>query len=118
MNNKTKRQPCGDIEPCDYNGKPIKCPTDCGRNMTESDWQRTVIDLLQRYKYRRCHFRGGWSKDGKRFNTPIQGDAGLPDIIAARLGRVLFIELKTDTGKLSPDQEEWRHELGMCQGIE
>jgi hypothetical protein len=38
-----------------------------------------------------------------RFGTP-----GSPDIIAVREGRAIYLEVKTEAGKLSPDQEAFR----------
>ena len=45
----------------------------------------------------------------------MMGHAGVPDILAARNGRVLFIELKSEKGKLSEDQALWFMEFP--QGI-
>jgi hypothetical protein len=78
----------------------------------ETDWQKTVIDLAQANGWKVAHFRGAWSKDGKRFVTPVAADgAGFPDLVLARRGRVIFIELKTEKGILSGDQLNWQYEL-------
>lgn len=34
--------------------------------------------------------------------------AGFPDLVLARNGRVIFAELKTETGKMSKAQARWR----------
>jgi hypothetical protein len=79
----------------------------------EKDWQKTVIDLAHSTGWKVAHFRGAWSKDGKRFMTPVAGDgAGFPDLVLARTNhqgkrQALFIELKTDKGILSLEQLEW-----------
>ena len=41
---------------------------------------------------------------------------GFPDwvLVNRRLARVLFVELKTDTGKLTPKQAEWIATLKEC----
>ena len=81
---------------------------------SEADFQTWVIELAQRMGYKVAHFRGGWSKDGKRYNTPVQGDPGFPDIVMAKVGRVIFAELKSDHhGKLSPEQVEWGRVLSL-----
>ena len=66
-----------------------------------------------------CHIRAAWSTRGYR--TPIQGHdpdgfkgKGLPDIIAVRPPRLLFIELKDDYSKTSPEQEAWLEDLREC----
>ena len=78
----------------------------------EADWQKTVIELAHDSGWKVAHFRGAWSKDGKRFITPVGGDgAGFPDLVLARVKdgnqRVIFAELKTDKGKLSRAQAIW-----------
>lgn len=48
-------------------------------------------------------------------HTPRRNRAGLPDIVAARSGRPLFLELKVQDsrrGRLSPKQVAWRDQLG------
>ena len=37
----------------------------------------------------------------------MMGHAGVPDVIAARNGRLLLIELKSEMGKLTEDQKAW-----------
>jgi hypothetical protein len=77
--------------------------------MTESDLQRQVIELAQWHKWLVFHplpamHRGRWV-------TATQGDTGFPDLVLARRGVVLFRELKTDTGRLSPAQQRWAEHL-------
>jgi hypothetical protein len=89
--------------------------------MTEADWQSTVIDLLKVYRYKVCEFRKARVKrDGEDvYRTPFGADGkGMTDLIAARPGRVLFIENKSDTGTLSQEQKEWQDILCQCPGVE
>jgi hypothetical protein len=37
----------------------------------------------------------------------IQGHVGFPDIVLAKAGRVLFLELKRQDGRATPDQVAW-----------
>ena len=44
--------------------------------------------------------------------------AGFPDLVLVRAPRVIFAELKTDTGRMMPAQETWRDALAACPGVE
>lgn len=61
--------------------------------LSEADWQRRVIDYAQ---------RSGWwvyhHADSRRASA-----AGLPDLICIR-ERVLWLELKTERGRVRPEQ--------------
>ena len=42
----------------------------------------------------------------------MQGDgAGFPDLVLVRKGRLLFVELKSEIGKVSPQQRKWLDDL-------
>ena len=73
---------------------------------TEAEFQTQVIDLAHRYGWFVSHQRP--AQIAGRWMTPVQGDAGAPDLLLAhpRHG-VLLVELKTDTGRLSPEQVKW-----------
>jgi Holliday junction resolvase len=70
------------------------------RAITEREWQKTVTELLTQY---------GWAWWHGADNRPVNGRIqnirpGLPDLIAVRGARVIFIELKRETGKPTPEQ--------------
>lgn len=72
------------------------------RSITEKDWQNTVTVLLTAYGWRWWH--GADNRPG--LNGRVQNiKAGLPDIIAARGDRLIFAELKRETGKTTPEQD-------------
>lgn len=78
--------------------------------MTEADLQAAVIDLARVCKWRVHHSRTAWvqRRDGSTYHaTPLTGDPGFPDLVLARDGQVLFVELKSERGRLSPDQQAW-----------
>lgn len=76
--------------------------------MNESQFQKQVIQLAQLYGWRVAHFRPAWSKDGQRCMTAVQADGqGFPDLCMVKKARLLFAELKSDKGKLNPEQNEW-----------
>jgi hypothetical protein len=79
--------------------------------MTEDAFQQTVIELAQYLGYKVAHFRGVriQRRDGSvYYQTPVQADGkGFPDLVLTRPGRLIFAELKSDTGKVSPEQQAW-----------
>ena len=73
---------------------------------SEADFQQAVIDAARYCGWLCSHFRPARTEKGWR--TPVAADGkGFPDLVLVR-DRVLFVELKTDTGKLSGDQEVWQ----------
>ena len=43
---------------------------------------------------------------------------GFPDLVMAKGGRILFVELKAEKGVTQPAQQEWLRVLGMNTGVE
>lgn len=75
-------------------------------DVSERDFQRTVIEFLHVMGFRVAHFRPALTKHG--WVTPVQADgAGFPDILAVRKGLCLAVELKSAKGRLAPLQERW-----------
>lgn len=81
------------------------------RNAPEKILQDKVIQIAKMNGFMVQHSRAVQQADG-RWLTAIQGDAGFPDLVLAHTHRgVLFVELKSDTGKLTPGQMAWRRNL-------
>ena len=73
--------------------------------MTEAELQECVIDTAHLFGWKVAHFRAAMTKHGWR--TPVAADGkGFPDCVLVR-DRVIFAELKSSTGRISPDQSEW-----------
>jgi hypothetical protein len=82
----------------------------------EADLQAAVMDIARLFGWRSCHFRPAQTAKGWR--TPIEGDKGFPDCVLARDDRLVFAELKSATGKLTPDQVEWIDRLAHVRSTE
>lgn len=79
--------------------------------MNEATLQAAVIDLAHVMGFRVAHFRPARIETGWR--TPVSADGrGFPDLVIAKPGRVLFVELKGSAGRVSPAQQEWIDVLG------
>jgi hypothetical protein len=85
-------------------------------DLLEKDFTDNVVQLAKTLGWRVAHFRPAQTKHGWR--TAMQGDKGFPDLVLAKDGRVIFAELKSDTGKLGKDQSEWLDELGRDMATE
>jgi hypothetical protein len=81
-------------------------------NVSEKDFQKAVTDALNALGWRWYHSRP--ARTSKGWRTALSGDAGYPDITAVRRDRVLFIELKTERGRLSEEQGVWLADLGAA----
>lgn len=72
---------------------------------TEATFQDAVIELAHLLKWRVAHFRPALTKKGWRTAVGADGK-GWPDLVLVR-ERIIFAELKSDSGTLSPEQREW-----------
>jgi len=77
--------------------------------ISEEEFQNQIIQLARLNHWRIAHFRPAMTSQGWR--TPMQGDKGFPDLVLAKKGRIIFAELKSNSGKLSEEQRLWMREL-------
>lgn len=80
--------------------------------ITEAEFMAQVIELARVLGWHWAHFRPAQTRHGWR--TPVQGPlgAGFPDLVLVhpRKQRVVYLELKSEKGKLSAAQ-------GIVHGI-
>jgi hypothetical protein len=95
--------------------------SEAARYRREEDFIQTVIDYARLRGWLVSHFRPGRTRDGWR--TPIQGDAGFPDLVMARIepttgqARLIICELKSLRGRVTDDQSRWLQTLSAVPGI-
>lgn len=77
---------------------------------TEAEFQRAVIALAKSRGWMVHHTRPARTARGWR--TPVEGDAGFPDLVLARGGTVWIVELKAEQGTWTKEQQAWARELG------
>lgn len=89
------------------------------RLVSEAEFQRAVLEYAEWNGWRAVHFRPARIKNGE-WRTPIQGKhaKGFFDTVLVRPPRVVFLELKREDGKMSPEQVEWLAALRQCGGVE
>ena len=69
-----------------------------------------MIETTKAFHWLCHHCRPARTNDGS-WRTPIQGDAGFPDLCLARNGRVLWAELKREGQKPTAAQMAWAYAL-------
>lgn len=86
--------------------------------ISEKQFQAWIVEVLRLGGWRYAHFRPAQtqSRDAagrQRWSTPMSGDVGWPDITIAHRGKgkLLFRELKSEAGKVSPEQVAWIADL-------
>ena len=72
--------------------------------MTEKQLQAAVIDLAELLHYSYYH-----THDSRR------SVAGFPDMVLVK-DRIIFVELKSETGRLTKEQEGWRDDIQAAGG--
>ena len=85
--------------------------------MTEREFQRAVVELARLMGWRVHHTRPALTRAGE-WRTPIQGDAGFPDLVLCRPPRLILAELKRVGGKPTAEQQAWLEALQACAGVE
>lgn len=89
----------------------------CPSTISEAALQWAIIDLAHTLGWRVAHFRAARVKRGGRevYETPVAADGkGFPDLVLVR-DRVIFAELKSDTGGIRPDQLLWMEALQIAR---
>ena len=74
--------------------------------MSEADLQAAIIDTATLLGLLVHHDRPARTADGS-WRTHIQGDRGFPDLVICGHGGTAYVELKSDRGRLTPDQQQW-----------
>jgi len=85
--------------------------------MTEREFQQAVVQLARLMGWRVHHTRPALTRAGE-WRTPIQGDAGFPDLVLCRPPRLIVAELKRNGARPTPAQREWLEALQACAGVE
>ncbi len=86
-------------------------------HLSEAEFQTQVIQLARLLGWRVYHSRPAQYRDG-HWHTPLQGDAGLPDLILCKPPRLIFAELKSERGRVRAEQQAWLDALRQCAGVE
>jgi len=92
-----------------------------GQTISEKDFATWFEELLDTYGYRWMHPRPARVRRGGKdvYETAYTGHKGYLDYTIAHevKQRLIFAELKSETGKVSPDQQLWFDTLEACQKV-
>lgn len=75
--------------------------------LSEAAFQRQITNLAAFYGFTRQYH----THDSRRSNP------GWPDLVLCRPPEILFVEVKTERGRVRPEQTEWLEALTAC-GLE
>ena len=75
---------------------------------SEHEWERWVIGAARLFGWRVAKLQGAQGSS----------DPGVPDLLLARRGRCIFVELKYGNGGTTEDQERWIEELNGAVGFD
>ena len=82
-----------------------------GPRASESDCQRTIVEAAHTLGYRVLAIRPALNRKD-HWQTPIQGDAGYPDLTLVHpVAGVIWVELKRHPNRLEPAQAIWGRAL-------
>ena len=97
---------------------PASSRSDQAHPMTESELQGVIVRMAEDKGWMvKPHDKANTSAGGGNRRAHRNGSAnGFPDLVLARDGEVLFLELKTQVGKLSQEQVDWSMALPSNSG--
>lgn len=87
-------------------GRRLQGSLNVERAITEQEWMGTVLDAARLF---------GWSVYHTYDSRKSQ--PGFPDLILVRGPRMLVIELKTERGKVRPEQVDWLARLAEVREV-
>ncbi len=76
-------------------------------HISEKAFQAQILSLAHIAGWRTYH-----THDSRR------SAKGFPDLCLVRPPEIVFAELKSEGGKLRPEQREWLEVLSRCEGVE
>lgn len=85
------------------------------RAITEAQWQYQVEQLALTYGWRVFHApdnRPVTARSGRRYVQSVK--AGFPDLVLVRGPRLIFAELKSQTGRVAREQADWLTDLARA----
>ena len=89
--------------------------------VSETEFQGSVLDLAELCGWLACHFhdsrREVRRRDGTRLFIGDAATSGFPDLVLVRPPDVLFVELKSEKGRITANQRKWRGALSQCPGV-
>lgn len=89
------------------------------RAISETAWQHAVEGIAAAGRWRYYHAPDNRpitaAGSGRRYVQAVR--RGFPDLVAVRRGRMVVVELKTETGTVTDDQHAWLTDLAAA-GVE
>ena len=87
--------------------------TDPVKAWSETEFQNWVLEQAGEYGWMRWHTMLARYVPKGRNKEPLI-DRGFPDLVLARGSKIIFAELKTEKGRVRPEQKQW---LELLDGV-
>ena len=85
-----------------------------GSKETEQAFLDWILHEAKKAGWKRAHFRAARTKKG--WVTPVSADGkGFPDVLLLKDKRLVVVEAKSESGKLSPSQYDWLEKFGRAK---
>jgi len=82
---------------------------------SEKEFQAAVIQYAEHLGWQVAHFNDSRRQIAPGVHVGDRQAAGFPDLVLVRNGRLIFAELKSDTGRVRPGQQRWLTALGRVE---
>lgn len=75
------------------------------------EWQLLATERQLQDTLWTCAKRCGW--DAYHTHDSRRSEPGFPDLVCVKQGRILFLEIKKQRGRVSPEQRRWIDALAV-----
>lgn len=83
---------------------------------TEAEFQKSVCEMARRCGWRVAHFHDSRRQVREGVYVGDKDAAGFPDLVLVRRGSIIFAELKSESGHVRAQQQEWLDDLSYVGG--
>lgn len=84
------------------------------RSISEQHWQADIVEMAERLGWAIMHVNRSRVGEGQNLTVTGYDGKGWPDLALFRPPRSVAIEVKTELGRVTPEQRGWLALLAAC----